>query len=141
MSETFGKQLDDLLNQVTDPGPEPTEQPKQVETEHDALAHLIGSNDPDADRDPFQMILDGMLAGEGMDKESETPEFKMSSFEEHQWEFKAELVYEEDLVEAMCKKCCRHMKMSRDQSWNEAMSEHKVNPDCSQMLTQDICDA
>jgi hypothetical protein len=108
---------------------------------HDPLAHLIGRQDSDFNRDPFASMLDDMLAQEGMSKETETPEHKTDGFEQHEWEFKKELKYEEDLVEVICKKCSCHMRMRRDQTWYEAMETHQVNPDCGMSIASNVMDS
>jgi hypothetical protein len=136
MDDTFEKQLDEMAAQAS-ASEQPKEQQKPV-VEPDPLAHLIGSAEDLLEEDPFASMLDGMLAQEGMNKGSETPEFKTEGYEEHQWEFKHELVYGGDEVEAMCKKCCRHMNMRRDQTWNEAMAIYEINPDCGQMLAETV---
>jgi hypothetical protein len=132
--------LDELLDEPRDgeSSPDPVAPPPKPEAEPDPLAHLIGSSENETDKDPFAEMLDGMLDGEGLSKETETPEYKTDSFEDHEWEFKEELVYEGDKVEAICKKCFRQMKMDRSQTWGEAMEEHGVNPDCSLMLADEV---
>jgi hypothetical protein len=132
-------QLDELL---TEPTAEPTVVAELATPEEpDPLAHLIGGADPLADKDPFALMLDGMLAEEGLNKESETPEFKTEGYEAHEWEFKAELIYEDDEVNAICRKCHRQMRMNRAQTWGEAMGSHEINPDCGQMLVGDVMDS
>lgn len=142
MTDAMKKQLDDMLagaepaqasEQATEKPPEPTE--------HDPLAHLIGNTDPNADRDPFSLMLDGMLEQEGMSKETETPGYKTEGFEEHEWEFKSELVYEEDDAIAICKKCFRQMRVTRQQTWNEGILAHGIDPDCGQGIATDVMDA
>lgn len=120
---------------------EATAPPAAVEAPFDPLAHLIGNTDPNLDRDPFAMMLDGMLEQEGMSKDTEQPEHKTEGFEEHEWEFKEELIYEDDVAVAICKKCFRQMRLSRQQTFNEAMHAHSVNPDCGQGLAADVMDS
>ena len=115
--------------------PEPAPEPV------DPLAHLIGRQDPDLDRDPFAAMLDGMLAQEGMSKDDEPAERKQPDFEFHEWEFKKEVVYEDDEVEVICKKCFRQMRMKRTQTTNQAMEAHQVNPDCSLQITSEVMDS
>jgi hypothetical protein len=126
-------QLDEMLGSEA-----PVEEPVE---EMDPFSHLIGKTVSDADADPFALMLDGMLAGEGLSKETETPQLKTEGYEEHEWELKSELVYEEDLVEAICKKCFRQMRIPRTSTWSEAMLEHNVNPNCGQGLAADVMDS
>jgi hypothetical protein len=106
----------------------------------DPLAHLIGGTDPNVDRDPFTLELDALLAQEGLSKETETQP-KTEGYEAHEWEFKETLIYEDDVVEAVCKKCFRQMRMNRAHTWAEAMEHHKVNPDCGMGVTAEVMDS
>jgi hypothetical protein len=147
MTDPMKKQLDEMLaqhealHQQFHEMKDAKEAEPAPPAEVDPLAHLIGNTDPDADKDPFTMMLDGMLEQEGMSKESETPEHKTEGFEEHEWEFKSELVYEEDIGMAICRKCFRQMHVGRQQSWNEAMLAHGVNFDCGMGVAQDVTDS
>jgi hypothetical protein len=128
-------------------GPDEPADPALVETlpapeePADPLAHLIGRQDPDLDKDPFAAMLDGMLAAEGMSREDEPAERKQADFAEHEWEFKKEVVFEDDDVEVICKKCFRQMRMKRTQTTNEAMAAHQVNADCSLQITSEVMDS
>jgi hypothetical protein len=137
------KQLDEMFAEpTTEPTAEPTVAPQPtVAAEPDPWAHLIGGSDPTADKDPFALLLDGMLADEGMSRETETPEHKTEGYEDHEWELKEELIYEEDKVNVICRKCHRQMRMDRTQTWGEAMGSHEINPDCGQMLVGDVMDS
>lgn len=143
------KQLDDMLQGDEQPQEVPaaavaTTLPAPAEeapAEPDPLAHLIGRQDPDADRDPFSMLLDDMLAQEGMSKDTEQAERKTQGFEEHEWEFKKEVQYEDDLVEVVCKKCFRQMRMTREQTTNQAMEAHQINPDCGMGVASEVMDS
>mgnify|MGYP001454401612 CR=1 FL=1 len=138
--DVMKKQLDAMLSGA-EPSAQPEAVPVQEEPPFDPLTHLIGNTDPDADKDPFTMMLDGMLAGEGLNKETETPEYKTASFEEHEWELKEELVYEDDVINAICKKCFRQMRMNRQQTWNGAQMAHGINSDCGQGVAADVMDS
>ena len=81
-AEEAGETSPDTLPAPEETPPEPV----------DPLAHLIGTHNPDADRDPFSMLLDGMLAEEGLCKDTPTEERKRPEFEEHEWEFKKEKI-------------------------------------------------
>jgi hypothetical protein len=119
-------QLDEMLGSEVQP----------VE-EADPLSHLIGKAAENVDVDPFMSILDGMLAEKGLDLNSETSP-KTEGYETHEWELKSTLVFADDEVEAICKKCFRQMKMSRESTWNEAMTEHEVNPNCGMVIADSI---
>ncbi len=138
------KQLDAMLAEAPQPAAVAGKEVPAVEAAPapvDPLAHLIGQANPDADRDPFSMMLDGMLAEEGLSKDTEIAERKTEGFEQHEWEFKSEVKYEDDLVEVICKKCFRQMRMDRHQTTSEAMQAHQVNPDCGMGITSEVMDS
>ena len=106
----------------------------------DPYKHLVGrvvTNDEIAD--PFSAMLDGMLASEGMDKNTPTAD-KNPEAENHNWESDKDAIYEQDEILMTCSKCCRTMRVSRHESLNEAMDRHQVARDCSMQTVGEIMD-
>ena len=87
------------------------------------------------------MMLDGMLADEGLSKESEVTERKQPGYAEHEWEFKKECIYEDDEVEMICKKCFRQLRMNRTQTTNEAVDAHEINRNCADQAVKDVSES
>jgi len=140
-------QLDRMLEDAAaEPAPPPCQDttlpaPPDPKGEPDPFAHLMGASGGFAsEEDPFTAGLDAMLAQEGMSRETEASA-KTEGFEQHEWEFKKELVYEDDDVEAICRKCFRQMRMKREQTFNEAMASHQVNPDCGMGVASEVMDS
>lgn len=141
MSDAFSRALDDMIAQAEKPElpstlPAPPQQDVAPEAPVDPFAHLIGRSDPDADRDPFAAMLDGMLAAEGMDKGQEVE--KVPEPELHAWETDRETLYENDDYQVTCKKCFRSMRVTREETLGQAMQRHTIARDCSVQITAEV---
>lgn len=127
------------LNADAEPAPVAS-QPEPVAV--DPYAHLIGCIDPHADRDPFALLLDGMLAAEGVSnaKDVEPLGFKNPNMESHEWEAKAdkEIIYSDDQALWMCHKCFRQMYVGREETLTSAMGRHKISISCATQLACEV---
>lgn len=137
----------DMLDGLVQPEEAPTVAPvvEAVPTQEgngladdDPYKHLVGCQANISDlQDPFSAMLDGMLASEGMDKNTETAD-KNPEPEFHNWESDKIAIYEDDEVLMTCSKCCRTMKMNRKETPASAMARHNIALDCAQQVVGEI---
>lgn len=141
--DAFKDMLDGLVQPEEAPAAPPVAEATPT-TEGNGLAdddpykHLVGCQASSLEpQDAFSAMLDGMLASEGMDKNTETPD-KNPEPEFHNWESDKIAIFEGDDVLMTCSKCCRTMKMNRKETPNDAMRRHNIALDCAQQVVGEI---
>ena len=104
----------------------------------DPYAHLVGHTGPIQAASPFDAFLDQVEA-EATEEEKVVAEDK--PFENHNWKAVRASLYEDDHDVWLCTKCFRQINVMRNQTLNQALDYHKVNPDCGVQIAAEVMES
>lgn len=145
----FTDKLDEMLG-IKEPEKEP--ESERVETDCNQVQTQVPENefepetvsDPDdvpSEADPFTVMVDSLLASEGIDGKLEKRrkyDPTRGDVNSHDWVSQRETLFSDESYKFRCKRCLKWVTVGREQTINEAAAEQEVNSDCASQVVQGI---
>jgi len=134
MTNKFDEFLKDL-NETALAAPEAVNEPTPaaVSVTEDKYAHLVGHSGPLVETSPWDTMLEAMTADAPAELLEEVP-----NYVEHKWKTIREAIYEDDYYVWRCEQCLKQINVTREESLQQSLTRHCVNPVCSTQAMEDV---
>lgn len=149
----FSKSLDDLFGFQEEKKEDTHEEAQNPSHEHSAgcCQHSVedefeppakvAEDDIPRDVDPFLSGLDSLIQEAGLDPEMEkrrkTP-LTSGNLQAHDWMIGREKTFSDDPYKFRCRRCLKWVTVGNEQTIGEALDQQGVDPNCSQIVMDEV---
>jgi len=91
--------------------------------------------------DPFALLLDEVLAAEGVDVKLEKRrkyDPTKGNVQEHDWQAAKDTIYSDESYKFRCKRCLKWLVVKREETMGEVMGRDGVDPNCASAVISSV---